>query len=121
MTTTLVGVHLGTHVRCRGQVVLVSRAQSGYRFCTDCGARGGDVQLVEEQPETESTVKCTLSRRVRAFQYVSKLKLGYVIGPEEELATEAFGIYMQQALSHYGLDIEQAIGGWKVVLRVHVE
>lgn len=112
---------LGTHLGCGGEVVLITRTQTGYRLCLECNKRAGEVALVEEQPAVAPTEKVTLSRRVRAFQYVSKLKLGHVIGPEEEQATEPFGIYMQQALIHYGLDIEQVVGGWKVVERLKVE
>ena len=112
---------LGIHGGCGGEVVLVQRPQSGYRLCLECNRRGVEVELVEEQPVVAPTEKVTLSRKVRAFQYASKLKLGYVIGPEEELQTEPFGIYIQQAFIHYGIDIEKAIGGWKVVKRVTVE
>lgn len=108
---------LGTHASCGGSVVLVQREQSGYRLCADCGKRGVEVDLTEERPAVEPTVKVTLSRKVCAFQYVSKLKPGYVIGPEEEKKTDGFAIYVQQAFIHYGLDIEKVIGGWKVVRR----
>ena len=113
---------LGTHGGgCGGEVVLIQRRLSGYRLCIACGKRGVEVGLVEEQPVVKPTEKVTLSRKVCAFQYASKLKLGHIIDSKEEQATEPFGIYIQQAFIHYGIDIEKVIGGWKVVKRVEVE
>jgi len=109
---------IGTHVGCQGQVVLVARPQSGYRLCMECGKRGGEVSLIEEQPNPAVTEKATISRKVRAFQYVSKLKVSYVITEKEQYAIEDFAIYLQMALIHYGLDLDPVIGGLKVIVRV---
>ena len=114
-------IPLGTHVGCGGEVIVVVRPTRGYRYCVECCKRGVDVSLVEEQPETKPTEKVTLSRKVRMFQYASRLKIGHIITPEEEAAIDDCAIYAQMAFAHYGIDIKQTPFGWQVVKRLEVE